>query len=100
MSLSEWNISISISIIFTWEYTMALYVRNDEVNAMADLLAKLTGKSKTDVVKEALSDAIERVRKKPSLGEAITALQAKVTADGFCTMPDQKDFSDELSGRV
>ena len=79
---------------------MALYVRNDEVNAMADLLVELTGKSKTEVVKEALSDAIERVLKRPSLSEAITALQAKVTADGLRTMPDQKAFSDELSGGV
>lgn len=79
---------------------MPLYVRSEEVNDMAELLASLTHKSKTDAVKEALAEAIERARKVPSFGERIAELQAMVKADGFKAMPDQREFSDELSGGI
>ncbi|MEZ5583431.1 MAG: type II toxin-antitoxin system VapB family antitoxin [Candidatus Competibacteraceae bacterium] len=45
---------------------MALNIRNPETEQLADTLAKLTGKSKTQVVTQALRDLLERVRRRRS----------------------------------
>lgn len=43
---------------------MALNIRNPETERLAADLAKLTGKTKTQVVTEALRDRLERVRRR------------------------------------
>lgn len=79
---------------------MPLYVRSEEVNDLADLLVKVTGKSKTDAIRDALQEAVEKARSTPTWAERIVDLQSRVRADGFVPMPDQKAFSDELSGHI
>ena len=79
---------------------MPLYIRNDEVDHLATKLSLLTGQNKTDAVKGALMKAIEGVKSRPALPDQIAALQARVKADGFRAMPDQKAFDDEQSGGI
>lgn len=62
---------------------MALYIRDDTVNGLADLLVKATGKTKTEAVREALRDALARAQAEPSFMEAIAQLQEAVRSDGF-----------------
>lgn len=62
---------------------MALYIRDDSVNVLADLLVKATGKTKTEAVREALRDALARAQTEPSFMEAIAQLQEVVRSDGF-----------------
>ena len=45
---------------------MALNIRNAEVEKLAESLAKLTGESKTEAVKKALRDRLQRVLRKRS----------------------------------
>ncbi len=79
---------------------MPLYIRSEEVDTLAIKLSLLTGSTKTDAVKTALIDAIDRAKTKPAVLDQIAALQAKVKEDGFRAMPDQKAFDDEMSGGI
>ena len=79
---------------------MPLYIRSEEVDTLAIKLSLLTGSTKTDAVKTALIDAIDRAKTKPAVLDQIAALQAKVKEDGFRAMPDQKAFDDDLSGGI
>lgn len=45
---------------------MALNIRNPEAEKLAESLAKLTGESKTEAVKKALRDRLQRVLRKRS----------------------------------
>jgi antitoxin VapB len=45
---------------------MALNIRNPETEKLAESLAKLTGESKTEAVKKALRDRLQRVLRKRS----------------------------------
>ncbi len=42
---------------------MALSIRNEETEELAEALAKLTGETKTEAVEKALRDRLERVRR-------------------------------------
>lgn len=42
---------------------MPLNIRNPQAEALASLLAKLTGETKTEVVTQALKERLERVRR-------------------------------------
>jgi antitoxin VapB len=42
---------------------MALNIRNAEAEELAEALAKLTGETKTEAVRQALRDRLERVRR-------------------------------------
>jgi antitoxin VapB len=42
---------------------MALNIRNEQTEKLANTLAKLTGESKTEAVTKALQDRLERVKK-------------------------------------
>lgn len=79
---------------------MPLYIRSEEVDTLAIKLSLLTGSTKTDAVKTALIDAIDRAKTKPAVLDQIAALQAKVKEDWFRAMPDQKAFDDEMSGGI
>ena len=79
---------------------MPLYIRSEEVDTLAIKLSLMTGSSKTDAVKTALIDAIDRAKTKPTVLDQIAALQARVKDDGFRAMPDQKAFDDDLSGGI
>ena len=45
---------------------MALNIRNQEAEELAEALAKLTGESKTEAVKQALRDRLQKIRKERS----------------------------------
>lgn len=79
---------------------MGLYIRSDEVNELADELARLKGQKKSDAVRQALSEAIERAKETPTLMDEIGALQERVKAKGFRRMPDEKQFLDDMWGRL
>ena len=79
---------------------MPLYIRSEEVDTLAIKLSLLTGSTKTDAVKTALIDAIDRAKTKPAVLDQIASLQARVMDDGFRAMPDQKAFDDEMSGGI
>ncbi len=42
---------------------MALNIRNEETERLADTLSKLTGETKTEAVREAVRERLERIRR-------------------------------------
>jgi antitoxin VapB len=82
---------------------MPLYIKDDEVNDLANEWQRMTGAAtKTEAVRAALKDAIERRRDKTSMVEGIRQAQAMARAMGIRPNPDFdfKAFSDELSGGI
>ena len=79
---------------------MPLYIRDEGVNGLAARLAGLrTSGNKTEAVRLALQNELERVGGKASLSERVASIQARAAAcglraDGF----DDKALMDELSG--
>ena len=77
---------------------MPLFIRDDEVDALADELKRVTkAPSKTDAVRRALRDALERETSKQSLMERLAPVLAEADAMGP-TDPDfdMKRFTDEM----
>ena len=82
---------------------MPLYIKDDEVDALAAELQSISGaRSKTEAVRTALKDAIERKRDKTAMIEGIRQAQAMARAMGVRPDPDfdLKEFMDELSGGI
>lgn len=81
---------------------MPLYIKDDEVDLLAAELQSISGaRSKTDAVRTALQNEIERKRKEIPLIERMAKLQARVDAMGPLDPDfDMKKFSDELWGDV
>lgn len=79
---------------------MPLYIRDDEVAQLAEELKVVTGASnKTEAVRTALKDALERNEKLLSFQERIRAIQDRVAAIGERDPDfDMKKFSDEMWG--
>lgn len=81
---------------------MPLFIHDDQVDALAVKLQKLTNApSKTAAVRRALINEIEREQKAVPLSERLERIRARVDAMGP-TDPnfDMKAFSDELSGDI
>jgi antitoxin VapB len=80
---------------------VALYVKDREVDRLAERLAALRRTSKTEVVRDALRHELERVEGVPSLVERgvafVEALRAR--AEAGKGRPADKDFIDELYGQ-
>ncbi|SCZ73574.1 hypothetical protein SAMN04488118_11764 [Epibacterium ulvae] len=76
---------------------MALYIRDDQVNDLANKALKITGRTnKTALVKEALQAFIEAHSAKESLSDKVAKIQEKaaqhgIVADGV----DDKGLMDE-----
>lgn len=82
---------------------MPLYIKDDEVDALATEFQAISGaRSKTEAVRTALKDAIERKRDKTAIIEGIRQAQAMAQAMGVRRDPDfnMKIFMDELSGGI
>jgi antitoxin VapB len=82
---------------------MPLYIKDDEVDALATEFQSISGaRSKTEAVRTALKDAIERKRDKTAMIEGIRQAQAMARAMGVRHDPDfdMKEFMDELSGGI
>lgn len=79
---------------------MALYVKDIEVDRLAERLAALRQTSKTEVVRQALQHELERIEGVPSLVEQgvafVKALRAR--AEPKKGRPVDKDFIDGLYG--
>lgn len=82
---------------------MALYIRDPEVDELAVRLQELTrAPTKTDAVRTALKNEIERKQSEIPLIERLERIRAKAWAMGLRPNPvfDQKAFFDELSGET
>lgn len=81
---------------------MPLYIRDDEVDALANELQAVSGAAtKTEAVKRALRNELKRKREEVPLIEKIRAIQERVKAMGPPDPDfDMKKFSDELSGGI
>ena len=79
---------------------MALYIRDSEVDALAVRLQELTdAPTKTEAVRKALENEIERKRAEIPLEERLRRILDRASALGLPNADfDMKKFSDELSG--
>jgi antitoxin VapB len=92
-----------ISLSEDRDIPMPLYIKDDEVDDLANELQRVTGAAtKTEAVRAALKDAIERKRDKTAMIEGIRQAQAMARAMGVRRDPDfdMKEFMDELSGGI
>jgi antitoxin VapB len=79
---------------------MALYVRDEAVNALADRLARLTGASKTEAVRRALEAQIEAVGSPEAMSARLAQVRMRARAAGLRPDGDDKALMDELSGGI
>ena len=79
---------------------MALYIRDSEVDALAVRLQELTSApTKTEAVRRALENEIERKKAEAPLEERLKRIVDRASALGLSNADfDMKKFSDELSG--
>jgi antitoxin VapB len=79
---------------------MALYIRDDEVNRLATRLQRaLKAPSKTEAVRTALANELQRTRAETPLMERIRKLQDEVKALGLPNRDfDMKKYMDEMWG--
>lgn len=77
---------------------MALNIRNDEVNRLAERLAARKRLNKTDAVKLALENELRRLDEALPLKERLRALQERVCKRPATGLAADKAFYDELSG--
>lgn len=79
---------------------MALFVKDPEVDRLAERLATLRKTSKTEVVRDALRHALEREEQAPGLVERgvafVRVLNARARPDAG--QPVDRDFLDSLYG--
>jgi antitoxin VapB len=79
---------------------MPLYVKDAEVDALAQRLASLHNISKTDAVRRALLHELEREHAHPSLVERGLAFMRALRARGAGGQAADKVFIDSLYGDV
>ena len=60
-----------------------LSIRDEGVNDLAETLAEMLGVNKTEAVRQAIQNEIERLRSIPTIEDQITALQERVKNYGF-----------------
>ena len=60
-----------------------LSIRDEGVNDLAETLAEMMGVTKTEAVRLAIQNEIERQRSIPTIEDQIAALQEKVKGYGF-----------------
>ncbi len=77
---------------------MALNIRNDEVNRLAERLAARKRLTKTDAVKLALENELRRLDEALPLKERLRAVQERVRKRPATGLAADKAFYDELSG--
>jgi antitoxin VapB len=78
---------------------MPLFIRDDEVTAMAEKLAKLTKASKTDAVRAALRHELERIQASVPLRDRLASIHEKAAKIGLPNPSfDMKAYTDEMWG--
>ena len=60
-----------------------LSIRDEGVNDLAETLAEMLGVNKTEEVRQAIQNEIERIRSMPTIEDQIAALQDRVKNYGF-----------------
>lgn len=76
---------------------MPLNIRSDEVNRLAETLARRTRQTKTEAVKRALQNEITRLDRETPLIERLKPLQARVAARPATGLEADKAFYDSLN---
>ena len=76
---------------------MPLNIRSEEVNRLAETLASRAGVSKTEAVRIALSNELERRREPLSLAERLRPLQDALAAHPKTGLKADKEFYDSLN---
>jgi antitoxin VapB len=79
---------------------MALNIRRDEVNQLAEKLAERKGINKTEAVKLALENELRRLDRALPLRERLRPIQNRVMARPATGLVADKAFYDELSGNA
>ena len=84
---------------------MGLYIRDDGVNELASRLARLTGQTKTQAVRDALESRLAALPARETLKDFLADLHARARAAGFVRDPnwteaEEKAFMDDLSGGI
>ncbi len=76
---------------------MALYIRDDSVDQLAERLRKaLSAPTKTDAVRTALKHELARIENATPLRDRVKEIQMSLGIDGRTDGFDQKAFSDSL----
>jgi antitoxin VapB len=78
---------------------MPLNIRSEEVNKLAEELAAKRHVTKTEAVKLALVNELERDKQDVSLSERLKPIQDRIMARGRTGLKADKAFFDELSGQ-
>jgi antitoxin VapB len=76
---------------------MALNIRNEEVNRLAERLAALKRLNKTDAVKFALENELRRLEEAVPLRERLRPIQQRVQKRPATGLEADKAFYDELN---
>ncbi len=76
---------------------MPLNIRSDEVNRLAERLAARRRVSKTEAVRQALDETLERDETKLSLKERLKPLQDKIASYPKTGLKADKAFYDSLN---
>ena len=77
---------------------MALNIRREEVNQLAEKLAVRKGINKTEAVKLALENELQRLDQTVPLRDRLRPIQNRVMARPSTDLMADKSFYDELSG--
>ncbi|MBD8906796.1 type II toxin-antitoxin system VapB family antitoxin [Methylorubrum zatmanii] len=77
---------------------MPLNIRSEEVNRLAEKLASRTRVSKTEAVRIALVNELERQESRIPLAERLRPLLDRIDAVPETGLPADKAFYDELNG--
>lgn len=75
---------------------MPLNIRSREVDALAERLAKRLGTTKTEAVRRALANEIERAEPPAELVERVRAIQERIAAWPKSGLEADKAFYDSL----
>jgi antitoxin VapB len=75
-----------------------LNIRNDDVNRLAETLARRIRKSKTEAVKVALENELRRLDELLPLRERLRPLQKRVNARPTTGLEADKAFYDDING--
>lgn len=79
---------------------MPLNIRSEAVNRLAEKLASRAGVSKTEAVRIALVNELERRERRIPLEERLRPLLERIDAVPDTGLPADKAFFDELNGQA
>jgi antitoxin VapB len=84
--------------VYTQEFVMPLNIRNETVNQLAEKLAARARMNKTDAVRMALENELQRLDEAVPLRERLRPLQDRVLSRPATGLEADKAFYDEVSG--